>query len=124
MQKTRVVLLSFSIFLLIGALLLGACGEKEVIKEVPVEKIVEKEVIKEVPVKPEFTGEIHIAYLPWVTGPAAEYNPITWGFLDYMHDLNDKGGIEGQRWKFIGSIPSTIPPKELLPIADLSKSTP
>ena len=101
MSRTKVVLIGFLALLLIALPLLGACGEKEVVKEVvkevPVEKIVEKEVIKEVPVKPEFKGEIHVAYLPWVTGPAAEYNPITWGFLDYFHDVNDRGGINGAK---------------------------
>ena len=102
MGKTKVLIVGLMTLLLIALPLLGACGEKEVvkevIKEVPVEKIVEKEVIKEVPVKPEFKGEIHVAYLPWVTGPAAEYNPLTWGFLDYFRDVNERGGIGGQRW--------------------------
>ena len=99
MRQTKIMLIGVMTLLLVTLPLLGACGEKEVvkevIKEVPVEKEVVKEVIKEVAPAPK--PDIHIMALPWVTGPAAEFHPITWGFLDYFRDVNENGGIDGAK---------------------------
>ncbi|NQT73267.1 MAG: ABC transporter substrate-binding protein [Chloroflexi bacterium] len=52
---------------------------------------------------PEELPDIHVGMSALVTGPYGAYAPITWGYLDYMKDLNERGGIDGAQievhWK-------------------------
>ena len=105
--------------LLIVLPLLGACGEKEVvkevIKEVPVEKEVVKEVVKEVPVEKEVVKEVEkevvkevvkevpaelgdpvrIGFELGLTGPyASVHKIILQGMQDYVRHVNESGGLQ------------------------------
>ena len=57
MTKTRLIMVISLVMFMISLPLLGACT-KEVVKEVPVEKVVEKEVVKEVPVEKVVKEEV------------------------------------------------------------------
>ena len=97
------------VLLLTASSLIGACGEKEVIKEVEVPKVVEKEVIKEVEVPKvvekevikEVTAEVQevlVLNIGGITGPVADaIAPSTRGLEDAFDYLNDTGYIEGVR---------------------------
>ncbi|PIU57461.1 MAG: hypothetical protein COS88_01025 [Chloroflexi bacterium CG07_land_8_20_14_0_80_51_10] len=62
MDRTKVMAVISLVLLLIALPILGACGEKEVvkevIKEVPIEKVVVKEVVKEVLVEKVVEKEV------------------------------------------------------------------
>ena len=90
MAKTRVLLIGFLALLLITLPLLGACT-KEVVKEVPVEKIVEKEVIKEVAVKKG--APVKISQEFGLTGPyAPQHKHIFRAYQDYIRYINEVDG--------------------------------
>lgn len=101
MSRMRNVVVVLLTLMLLALLALGACT-KEVIKEVPVEKVVEKEVIQEVPVEkvvevPVEPKVVKIGGLWDFTGPAAaSHRGIVQGYKDYVQYVNeDLGGIDG-----------------------------
>ena len=76
--------------------------EKEVIKEVPVEKVVEKEVVKEVPVEESAQfkeGVIKIGLPIDLSGPLAiQGRPTLEVMQDYVKYINtEKGGLQGHK---------------------------
>lgn len=129
-SKNKKLLIGFLALLLFAMPLLGACGEKEVVKEVvkevpvekevvkevvkevPVEKVVEKEVVKEVEVekvvekeviKEVEKGTIKIAASLDLSGPyATAQRDIHYGMMAFTKWLNDtKGGIKGHRVEYL-----------------------
>ena len=117
--------IAFVVLLMIALPMLGACGEKEVVKEVvkevPVEKEVVKEVVKEVPVEKEVVKEVEVPVevekevikevqvakkdlsvlgLCSLTGLGLAGKNMYWASDDYYDYVNDNGGINGHRIKF------------------------
>jgi ABC-type branched-subunit amino acid transport system substrate-binding protein len=77
--------------LLMALPLLTACGDDDETKEVT-------QVETQQPT-PEEMPDIHVGMAGLVTGPYGAYAPITWGYLDYVRDLNERGGIDGAQIK-------------------------
>ena len=104
----RLTALGGLVILLSALSLLGACGDKEVIKEVPVEKVVEKEVVKEVPVEkvvvkevPAEVQEVLVGTFWDLSGPyAAVHSPAAEGQHDVFRWVNEHGGLNGVRIKY------------------------
>ena len=115
MKGIKITFGGFLALILIVLPLIGACGEKEVVKEVvkevPVEKEVVKEVVKEVPVE---RGILRGGAIFDLSGPYAFFGGH-WreGMTAYAHYRNtETDGVAGNKVEFIflddGSVPERM----------------
>ena len=91
MSRTRVMIIGILAILLLALPLLTACGGDDETKDAT-------QVETQQPT-PEEMPDIHVGMSALVTGPYGAYAPITWGYLDYVRDLNERGGIDGAQIK-------------------------